>query len=332
MIETYVKILPSEVKVSAKQFIQRVNPDAVFHSPRIFKIFSQTRGHLPALFVKYHKGEITALMLVVIIRSYPLGVIGRRALIMQAPVYSNKPADVTELLNAFKAKYGKSVFFTEMRNVNKNALVDDILTSQGFKSQKRINLIINFGSADTFKQLSESKQRQVNKGLESGVCIEPFSSIDEVKTFYGILNSLYKRKVKKPLPHRSFFISAYRFSKNDESTHMLAIKYESLIIGGILLAGTKGNTFYEWYIGGLHNEFKELYPSVLATWGGIEKAQEFEASKFDFMGGGVPGTPYGVREFKARFGSEEVINYRWRLTYYPLLLKFLSRIFKILKF
>ena len=42
---------------------------------------------------------------------------------------------------------------------------------------------------------------------------------------------------------------------------------------------------------------------------------------FDFMGGGSPSEGYGVREFKSRFGGEEVEWGRWlkvrkKLIYY----------------
>nr|HPN23204.1 peptidoglycan bridge formation glycyltransferase FemA/FemB family protein [Tenuifilaceae bacterium] len=53
---------------------------------------------------------------------------------------------------------------------------------------------------------------------------------------------------------------------------------------------------------------KEQYPSVMATWAAIEYAYLNKIHFFDFMGAGQPDENYGVREFKARFGGNEV-NY-----------------------
>ena len=66
------------------------------------------------------------------------------------------------------------------------------------------------------------------------------------------------------------------------------------------------DTIYEWYVCGLHGEFKDIYPSVLATWAPIEYAANNNLSCFDFLGAGRPDEDYGVREFKAKFGGELV--------------------------
>lgn len=333
MVKKYIHIVPPEEEEKIVSFINTNSPASVFHSLRTFYLYSQTRRYETVYYIKYDEDKICGVMLVAIITSYYIGALGRRALIMQPPVIKhNDPEIFTEFWNAFKADYGKAVIFAEIRNIYPEYNLDTLLISNGFKAQKRINLIINFDSKDTFSQLSESKQRQVNKALEAGVSIEPFSNKDEVDTFYGILKNLYKRKIKKPLPNRSFFQAAYRFSRNDEDIHMVAVKYQRMVIGGMLLAGIKGQTIYEWYIGGLHDEYKHLYPSVMATWGGIQKALELNATCFDFMGGGVPDKPYGVRDFKARFGSKEVYNYRWRWTHYPKILRLISKFISILKF
>jgi len=67
-----------------------------------------------------------------------------------------------------------------------------------------------------------------------------------------------------------------------------------------------GKVIYEWYICGLDAEFKNVYPSILATWAAIDYANKNNIQMFDFMGVGVPGKDYGVREFKSKFGGEMV--------------------------
>jgi lipid II:glycine glycyltransferase (peptidoglycan interpeptide bridge formation enzyme) len=58
----------------------------------------------------------------------------------------------------------------------------------------------------------------------------------------------------------------------------------------------------------LDEEYKNLFPSVLATWAAIDYAVQNKIMTFDFMGVGVPNRDYGVREFKARFGGN-LVNY-----------------------
>ena len=68
----------------------------------------------------------------------------------------------------------------------------------------------------------------------------------------------------------------------------------------------EGKTVYEFYICGLDDEYKEQYPSAMATWAAIEYAYQNNIIVLDFMGAGKPDEQYGVREFKARFGGELV--------------------------
>jgi lipid II:glycine glycyltransferase (peptidoglycan interpeptide bridge formation enzyme) len=84
------------------------------------------------------------------------------------------------------------------------------------------------------------------------------------------------------------------------------VKQDGRVIGGIVCPVSPDKTIYEWYVCGLDQEFKESYPSVLATWAGIDYAVKHNIPTFDFMGVGIPGRNYGVRTFKARFGGEMV--------------------------
>lgn len=68
---------------------------------------------------------------------------------------------------------------------------------------------------------------------------------------------------------------------------------------------------YEFYICGLDYEFRDQNPSILATWAAIDYAKENNLKYFDFMGAGSPEEEYGVRDFKSRFGGEEVEHGRF---------------------
>ena len=78
---------------------------------------------------------------------------------------------------------------------------------------------------------------------------------------------------------------------------------------------------YEWYVCGLDEEYKEQYPSVMATYAAIEYAKQNGIPMFDFMGAGVPDQPYGVRDFKMEFGGEVVEYGRYLYIRKPLLYK-----------
>ena len=131
---------------------------------------------------------------------------------------------------------------------------------------------------------------------------------NQVAEFYEILHYLYKYKVKKPLPAYAFFRNFYLQSEKGRLGVIRLVKYNGRIIGGILSPVFNNKVIYEWYVCGLDQEFKNVYPSVLATWAAIDYAIQNNIEMFDFMGVGVPDRDYGVRDFKSKFGGE-LVNY-----------------------
>ena len=81
----------------------------------------------------------------------------------------------------------------------------------------------------------------------------------------------------------------------------------------------------------MNAEYKEQYPSVMATWAGIQYAKEHGCMRYDMMGAGEPGVPYGVRDFKAEFGGELVEHGRFLCVCKPWLYKIGKQGVKILK-
>ena len=61
---------------------------------------------------------------------------------------------------------------------------------------------------------------------------------------------------------------------------------------------------YEWFACGKDGEFKNIHPSSLTKYAGLQYAAE-HGIRFDMMGAGAPGDGgYGVRDFKLEFGGE----------------------------
>ena len=94
--------------------------------------------------------------------------------------------------------------------------------------------------------------------------------------------------------------------------------------------GNEG-TVYEWFECGLNADYKEQYPSVMATWAGMQYANGHGCARYDMMGAGVPGVPYGVRDFKSEFGGDMVEHGRFLCVCKPLLYKLGVLGVKILK-
>jgi hypothetical protein len=188
-----------------------------------------------------------------------------------------------------------------------------------FDFEDHLNFIVPLENILPSKKFSSSKQRQIKKGLSNGAEIVKASTIAEIFEFYKILSDLYNNKAKKPLAPWLFFKNFFEFNCTKNEGIYLLVKYKAKIIGGIMCILYNNKTVYEWYVCGLDLDYKQCYPSVLATWSAIDYAHNNDYKYFDFMGAGSPNTEYGVRNFKEKFGGYKVNYGRFILINKPIL-------------
>lgn len=278
-----------------------------FQSRSFYDLFNSIKGLSANVFACEKNNEIIALCVVTLQKEKGIkGYFSRRAIIYGGPLLSlNNLQAVDTLLEKIKAYYKKKAIYIEIRNYFDFSEYLNIFNKLGFQYLSWLNYQVATLSIEEIKRnMSSSRLRQIKKAIKNGVIWKEASSIEEVKAFYNILCELYKNKIKKPLLPESFFLEFYK----QKIGKYLLVAYQNKIIGGIMCPVAPAKCIYEFYICGLDNEYKEQYPSVMATWAAIEYANIKGIPMFDFMGAGNPREDYGVREFKARFGGNEV-NY-----------------------
>lgn len=202
--------------------------------------------------------------------------------------------------------------YIETRNFHDYSRWRHIFEQCGFAYQPHLNIQVACTATHT---MSEQRIRQVKKAMKNGVKIVEPQSEQEICDWYQILRQLYRQKVRTPLWSEEFFLQFYR---NGVGKYLL-VKYEGKVIGGMMCPIFAGKAIYEWYVCGLDEEYKEQYPSVMATYATIEYAKKNGLPIFDFMGAGVPNQSYGVRDFKMEFGGELIEYGRYLYIYKPML-------------
>ena len=297
-------------------FVQEHPNGTVFQSSETYFLFKNAQNFEPVpVLVSDDKG-IKGVLLAVIIKEYSskIGFFTSRTVIYGGPLIDPSIKDISRVLDLLLKELIKKVknksIFIQFRNFFEwSEEYKDVFTQNGFQYLDRLNFLVDTSTEQLVKKrMSKSKLRQIRKGLEAGAEIIEPENIEQVREFYNILYYLYKYRVKKPLPKWSFFESFYQQSKENKLGIIRLIKYDNKIIGGILSPVFPGKVIYEWYVCGLDLEYKHVYPSILATWAAIDYALKNNIRTFDFMGVGVPDKDYGVRDFKAKFGGEQV-NY-----------------------
>ncbi len=256
----------------------------------------------------------------------------RRAIIIGGPCLANDCVneEVKLLLSTLNFPYGVSrseelstgsnaPIYIETRNFNDFSHWKEAFEDAGFSYKPHLNFHVD----PSVNKLSDNRKRQLKKS--DAVVSEGVSEL-EIREWYKVLAELYRTKVKTPLWPIDFFLEAYR----QDIAKFLLVKHEGRIIGGSMVVADE-RTVYEWFECGLNAQYKDQYPSVLATYAGIQLAHQSGCARYDMMGAGEPGVPYGVRDFKAEFGGQLVEHGRFLCVCKPILYKIGTIGIKILK-
>lgn len=257
----------------------------------------------------------------------------RRAIIIGGPLLAEDISNealsmlLTSLKNLPSLQGGAGVglpIYIETRNFHDYSKWKSVFETNGFAYQLHYDIHVHCNAQH---QMSEQRIRQVKKAVKNGAEIVEASSEQEIRDWYRILQQLYREKVRTPLFSEEFFMQFYRNGKGK----YLLVKHQGKVIGGMMCPILKGKAVYEWYVCGLDEEYREQYPSVMATYAAIEYAKANNLPLFDFMGAGKPNVPYGVRDFKMEFGGELVEHGRYLCVRKPLLYRMGKLGVKILK-
>ena len=245
----------------------------------------------------------------------------RRAIIIGGVAVAANCAkeDIVILLNYVRKELKPKSIYIETRNFNDFSPWKEAFEAAGFVYKPHLNFHVDPAT----NNLSDNRKRQLKKS--DAVVSEGVSEL-EIREWYEVLSELYRTKVKTPLWPIDFFLEAYR----QGIAKFLLVKHEGRIIGGSMVVADE-RTVYEWFECGLNAECKDQYPSVMATWGGIQLAYQSGCTRYDMMGAGEPGVPYGVRDFKAEFGGQMVEHGRFLCVCKPMLYRLGVCVVKILK-
>ena len=245
----------------------------------------------------------------------------RRAIIIGGPLLAEDISNeaLSMLLTSLKnlpslqgGAGGRLPIYIETRNFHDYSRWREVFETCGFLYQPHYDIHVHCDATHT---MSEQRRRQVKKAISNGATISEAQSEQEIRDWYEILYKLYRKKVRMPLFSEEFFLQFYR----EGVGKYLLVKHLGKVIGGMMCPILKGKAIYEWFVCGLDEEYREQYPSVMATYAAIEYAKPNALPLFDFMGAGKPDIPYGVRDFKMEFGGELVEHGRFLCVRKPLL-------------
>lgn len=256
-----------------------------------------------------------------------------KAVIWHGPAGEPSPAIFDEMLAMLHKALPWYTLFVQFRMAEEIPELEVPFRSHGYRRADRLNLLMSVSDTQTaWDQMSPSRRREVRRSQQGGMTTSSRPTEDQVSAFYDLLKCRYRQKIRKPLPGLSFFRKFNTMTtKGILPGCFIVCLWQGKVVGGIVCPMTPEDTLYELYVTGLDQELSKnhLYPSVMATWAAIAEAGRMGCHTFDFMGMGVPGKPYGVRDFKARFGGRWINPGRWNKIFNPFLYHFTELLYNL---
>ena len=256
--------------------------------------------------------------------------LSRRAIINSGPLLADDISDeaLSMLLTHCKKMLQGKAIYVESRNFEDYSGHKEIFQQCGYHYVPHLNFHIDTASEEVVNaNLGKSRKRDIRTSFRDGAEIVENPTINDVHEFYDILNDLYANKVKTPLYPLSFFEHLFKQSYSK----FLLVRLNGKIVGGTVCVMLPGYAVYEWFACGEDGVYKNIYPSTVATYAGIQYAAKNGYRHFDMMGAGKPDEGYGVREFKAKFGGQLVEHGRFLSVISPLLYEIGKMGVKIMK-
>ena len=241
----------------------------------------------------------------------------RRAIIIGGPLIADSAndEDIARLLYAiqqpcrliaqspYRPTWRNLPIYIETRNFHDYSKWKNVFEACGFDYQPHLNFHVDTTSVELIESnLGKNRKRDIKTSIRDGATIIEQPTIEQVREYYTLLKQLYTTKIKTPLFSLSFFEQLYA----QPNGRFILVELNGEVIGGTVCVELPGKCLYEWFVCGRDGEWKSIFPSSLATYAGILYAAEHGCRRFDMMGAGKPDEAYGVRDFKARFGGEQV--------------------------
>ena len=279
-----------------------------FQSPEFIEFIQPVPGFRPVLFIALDDlGNVTGSLLGVHQRD-GAGLkswMSRRVLVQGGPLGAVDDAEA--LIGALLKDATGQAIYVEFRNFFETEHLRTAFDKHGFIHVPHLNFLLEVnGEEDALKTLSGTRRREIRGSVAAGASYGEAVNEQEVDDLYGILATLYREKVRKPLPSCDLFHRLHA----SPSGRVFVVRHEGRVVGGSAGPVYKDRAIYYWYACG-DNSIKGVHASVLATWAPIEHAARHGIKQLDFMGAGKPGQGYGVHDFKARFGGAEVAYGRY---------------------
>lgn len=281
----------------------------IFQSPMMTGVYEKTHNYTPVCLaaVDSTSGDMLAVMQATIISEFNglLSPFSSRSVLHGGPLFTDSPAGLEAarlLMTHYNRLTGAKVVYTQIRNMWDTKDCMTMLSSLGYEYDQHLDFLIDLdrNESDIWQDIHKSRRKGINRAEKNGLLVCRVNTMKELEDCYALVDETYKR-FKIPIADISLFRAAYEdLSPSGHADFFVALQEDEAV--GTRITLNYKDMVYDWYAG---SKQEVDYVDELLVWH-VFKENAGKYKVFDFGGAGHPDKPYGVREFKRRFGGEMV--------------------------
>jgi serine/alanine adding enzyme len=308
-----------------RAFVRQHPQGNIFHTPELFEVYRQAKGHVPELWAATEDERILALMIPVHITLMGgvLKYLTSRSVVFGGILCQENPEGrqaLAALLQQYQRQSGRPSLFTEVRNISSLAGLRPTLLEAGFLYEDHLNYLIRLenNAENVLNRIGPRTRKHIRKSLKrKEVQIVEVKDRSQIANCYKLLSHSY-HNAQVPLADISLFYAAFDHLVDRQMAQftLALVDQEPAAVSIELLYK---DVVYGWY-GGTNRKFNAQVPNEFLMWKILEWGCQNNYHVYDFGGAGKPNEKYSVRDFKAKFGGELVCFGRNTWVHRPLIL------------
>lgn len=291
-------------------FVENHPKGNVFQTLEMYQLHMISKKHEPILLaLKNDKGEIIGLLIAVIIKEHN-GIVGKlssRSIIHGGPLVDKDNLEILDnLLHQYNKIIQRKAIYTQFRNIwHWSESEKKVFIKNGFYWEDHLDIIhdLTISKEEIFSKMHSGRKKNIRKAEKNGLDFNEVSTKEDFLECLKLITNTYKR-IKLPMPGKDFFMNSFTNLKGNGILKTFSATYNHKIIGTRLVLCYKG-LIYDWFAGSDDN-YLDKFTNDYLPWKILEWGCLNNYNSFDFGGAGKPNIPYGVREYKLKFGGELV--------------------------
>lgn len=306
------------------RFVENHPKGNIFQTPYIYETYQITEKFDPLVIIALNgDDDIIGLQVSVTKRIYnnSLGVLTAHSIVQGGPLILNEDKDVLDcILIEYNEKIKGKAIYTQFRNMWEWGQLKQIFAFNKMIYEDHLDILFDLkkGEEVLLKEMKRDRRKGINQAYNKGILVKKIDleNKEVLNETYLILKNVYQR-IKLPIPSIDYFRNVKK--KLGKNLLSLGLYVENELIAVRLVLCYK-NLIYDWYAGA-KDEFLSFRPNDVLPWEIMKWGIKDKFETFDFGGAGKPNIPYGVRDFKLKFGGELVNFGRFEIVHKPFLMK-----------